>query len=67
MHTTMSTPIVPPPGEWMRIFACRLAQARPELDAGAIVQTAVREFPRCQGLPPEVAAQQCLQPGAARV
>lgn len=62
MQTSAVTSIdVPPAGEWMRIFACRLARARPELDARAIVHVAMREFGASSALAPEIAVERCVR------
>jgi hypothetical protein len=53
------------PGEWMRTFACRLAQRHPELSPPEIVQVAIREFETSHELPPERAAV-CCQVAAYR-
>jgi hypothetical protein len=45
--------------EWMRIFACRLAQRRPELDARAVIDAAVQEFKTWHGVSPEAAVEHC--------
>ncbi|MBS0449510.1 MAG: hypothetical protein JSR59_26665 [Proteobacteria bacterium] len=53
----------PSASEWMRIFACRLAQRRPELDARAVVDAAVDQFKAWHGTAPEIAAEQWGQSG----
>lgn len=44
------------PDQWMRIFAIRLAQRRPDISAEEVVRKAVGEFKACGHLPPEAAA-----------
>ncbi len=54
--SSSSTRSAESPCDWMRIFAVRFAQRRPELSAEEVVRTAIDEF-RCSGhLPPEHAA-----------
>ncbi len=52
------------PCEWMRLFAVRLAQRRPDISADEAVRAAIREFRRSGHLPPERAAARRSEPGA---
>ncbi|HEY9237897.1 MAG TPA: hypothetical protein VIP10_03560 [Burkholderiaceae bacterium] len=44
--------------DWIRIYATRLQQSRPELSAEDVVQVAIRQFQACSHLAPEQAAEQ---------
>ena len=48
----VSTPTAAPT-EWIRIFACRLAQKRPELSAAETIRAAIDAFAHSAHLQPE--------------
>ena len=64
MHATHD--ISGSPGDWMRTFACRLAQRHPELSPPEVVRVAIVEFERLHELPPERAVVCCQLDGATR-
>ena len=58
MNTT-PTPVEASPSEWMRIFAIRFAQSRPNLSPEDVIATAIREFKASHALSPEQAVERC--------